>query len=356
MTTVNNRNVPHSHRKYRASRANRNIFPPLGKSEDLKGKDRKTGWDKASVIIQGFGALAIPIAIAGLLLGLYQFNAQQQTNNNTAVQQQQLTRQQEEAAQQQALDQQRQTTLDTYLDRMSDLLFTDKLAQSKRGDEVRGVAHARTLTALRNLDPYRKAILIQFLYESRLIQRPQPTDTVQNPIIDLTRADLSGADLHDTILEGADLSGADLQSAKLQGANLHAADLSGAGLQSAELQDAHLQDADLSGADLTGAILSYHCPSNNNNNDATCLVDLTIHRTDLRNASLRLAILRDADLSGADLRGADLSGADLTGAILDEADLTSADLDKATITQQQLDEVFSCKGGTLSKGLTCHHN
>jgi hypothetical protein len=39
---------------------------------------------------------------------------------------------------------------------------------------------------------------------------------------------------------------------------------------------------------------------------------------------------------------ADLSGADLSGA--------------HNLTQQQLDQVKSCKGATLPKGLTCHHN
>src|SRR5207248_192912 len=103
-----------------------------------------------------------------------QFNVQQQSNNQAAVQQQQLTRQQEEAAQQQALNQQRQTTLETYLDRMSDLLLFYHLSISKTGDEVRAMAEARTYTALRNLDGARKGTLIRFLWEAKLINGPQP--------------------------------------------------------------------------------------------------------------------------------------------------------------------------------------
>ena len=53
---------------------------------------------------------------------MYQFNAQQAAN------------------QAQALDQQRQMTFDTYLDRMSDLIFLDGLATSKPGSEVRAMA------------------------------------------------------------------------------------------------------------------------------------------------------------------------------------------------------------------------
>src|SRR2546430_12139252 len=71
--------------------------------------------------------LTILIAIGGLIWGVYQFNAQQAAN------------------QAQALDQQRQGILDTYVDRISDLILTDGLATSKSGSEVRAIAVARTL-------------------------------------------------------------------------------------------------------------------------------------------------------------------------------------------------------------------
>src|SRR5262249_48624664 len=44
-----------------------------------------------------------------------------------------------------AQDQQQEAALQAYLDRMSDLLFTDHLEISQPGDEVRQVARARTL-------------------------------------------------------------------------------------------------------------------------------------------------------------------------------------------------------------------
>src|SRR6266581_9763606 len=106
----------------------------------------KTLWEWVQLLVQIIGTFAIPISIIALLVTVNQFNLQQKNDLERAI------------------DQQQQSTLETYLDRMTDLLFTDKLGQSKRGDEVRGVARARTLTALQNLNPARKAILIKFLY------------------------------------------------------------------------------------------------------------------------------------------------------------------------------------------------
>jgi energy-coupling factor transporter transmembrane protein EcfT len=54
------------------------------------------------------------------------------------------------------LDNQRETALQTYLDKMSELLLHENLRTSKRGDDVRNIAHARTLTVLPQLDPNRK--------------------------------------------------------------------------------------------------------------------------------------------------------------------------------------------------------
>jgi hypothetical protein len=129
--------------------------------------------------------VAAIIAVSGFIFGVYHFNAQQSAN------------------QAQALDQQRQTTLDTYLDRMSDLLLTSHLAVSKPSDEVRVIAEAQTYTAVRNLDGLRKGILVRFLWEANLIETPQP-------IISLFNADLSEAIFTSADLSGANLSGADL--------------------------------------------------------------------------------------------------------------------------------------------------
>ena len=54
--------------------------------------------------------------------------------------------------------------------------------------EAKDVARVWTLTVVRRIDSERKGIVLQFLYESKLLQRG-------SPIVNLTYADFSGADL-----------------------------------------------------------------------------------------------------------------------------------------------------------------
>lgn len=156
-----------------------------------------------------------------------------------------------------ATDRQREAALQSYLDRMADLLLKENLRFSEN-KEVRNVARIRTLTVLRALDGERKGMLVLFLQEAGLIRR--------DGIIDLTGADLTKADLERAHLNGANLSGSFLLSAQLFLADLTAADVSGAylldvnltdaNLTEANLRDAWLDGANLTGADLTGADLS----------------------------------------------------------------------------------------------------
>jgi hypothetical protein len=141
-----------------------------------------------------------------------------------------------------AEDRQREVALQTYLDRMADLLLKDKLRTTKKR-EVRDVARIRTLTVLRGLDKRRKGIVLRFLYEAGLISK--------EPIINLDRADLKGA-----YLAGANLNGANLTGSFLSEAFLEGVDLSGAKLNKVFLDKAFLGGANLSGADLTEAYLT----------------------------------------------------------------------------------------------------
>jgi hypothetical protein len=106
--------------------------------------------------------------------------------------------------------------LQAYLDQMSDMLIpnTDQpsLYKARPGDSLSSVARARTLTVLTRLDGDRKARVVQFLYESGLLERKRPI------------LDLSGANLGQAYLRAADWDGANLR-----GANRRGADLSGAG-------------------------------------------------------------------------------------------------------------------------------
>ena len=230
---------------------------------------KKSGWDQASVIVQAVGGLAIFVSLAGLFIGVRQFNEQQQTNAANLV------------------NQQHQTTLNTYLDDMSDLVLNHMLATSGPNSAITAIAIARTATALRNLDGPSKGILVRFLWEAGLILGP-------NPILDLYEVDLDGA-----VLQDANLYQVYLSSLNLTGANFNDARLEGAYLNGSVLIQSSLQYADLA------------CRSQN-----VC--------TELSGAYLMRADLTHADLTGANLTGADLDGANLTGAILTGADLHNA--------------------------------
>lgn len=258
-------------------------------------------------------------------------------------------------------DQMRETVLQAYLDRMTDLLIDDKLSGSLESPNVRDVATVRTLAVLRRLDGARKGIVLRFLYEADIIRnqgalRLSDADLrnvnlvgANFPSIVLTganlgnsiffRANLRSADIRNAFLEQAFLVRADLDQAKVSGANLRKAKLNQAKLTSADMQAVALQQADLVRADLRDA--------------------------DLRNADMTGADLRHAVLSGANLTGANLTdakleyavlnnaaleGADLTDAVLTGAYLTKANLKHAIVSELQLSMVSTLSGTILPSG------
>jgi uncharacterized protein YjbI with pentapeptide repeats len=274
--------------------------------------------------------------------------------------------------------------LHAYLSAMSDLMINHRLRAPKPEDEVhtaakplgqdvepsnedvRAVARARTLTALSRLDAGRKRSVLQFLYESGLINRGEVIVDLRGADLsdaNLSLADLSAANLHRADLKGADLSDTDLSAANLlkadlRGADLTAAVLTGAHMHKADLREADLTEANLREADLTGAHMSAAILSKDKLKDAdlrgahlnaTDLSAADLSKDDLRGADLSAANLHRADLSGADLRGADLSaailsksdlrGADVRGANLIEANLIDADLYEANLGDADLDSI-----------------
>ena len=135
-----------------------------------------------------------------------------------------------------AVDNQRETSMQEYIDRMSDLLLEKGLLDPGTGHEVREIARARTLNVLSRLDPNRKESVIRFLSKSGLLN-------VGSTIVDLRFADL----------RGANLEGADLQHINLSGTDLRDANLRGARLINSDLSDSNLSGVDFNGADLSGA-------------------------------------------------------------------------------------------------------
>jgi len=139
--------------------------------------------------------LVIPavLAIGGYVINLTISRSEQEATKQRAKTEQEI-----------ASDNQREMALQDYIDKMSELLL-DKdhpLRESAPEGEVRKIARVRTLTVLPRLNKERKSSVLQFLYESGLIE----TD---KQIIDLRGANLSGANLG-----GANLSEADFRNAQ----------------------------------------------------------------------------------------------------------------------------------------------
>jgi hypothetical protein len=195
--------------------------------------------------------------------------------------------------------------LQTYLDRLSELLITQGLHGLKPGDFKYEIAmdviRARTLSILRRLDSDRKGSVIRFLFDSELITRFQ---------LNLVGADLCSANLRGANLRRARLSNINLLKADLRGANLEESDLAEANLAEANLR------SDIQAVDLLGEGLQIQ------------------PHTNLRGANLISTNLRGADLSHVDLSGADLLAADLRNADLRDTNLVGV----KNLTRKQVQE------------------
>ena len=236
----------------------------------------KTLWDWLQLLI-------IPVVLA---LGGYFFTYTISKNERKAADRHNQT--EREIAQ----DNQREAALQEYIDKMSELLLHEKLRESQPEDEVRKIARVRTLTVLPRLDGKRKGSVIQFLYESGLIEK-------KKTIIDLHGADLTCAELK-TFLNEVNLS-----NALLTDSILTLSKLKNARMSNAILTGALIDYADLSYADLQSCWLNK--------------TDMFLTKFD--SANLSFANLIKANLSDASFRGANLYNADLLSAIVDVKDL-----------------------------------
>jgi hypothetical protein len=125
-----------------------------------------------------------------------------------------------------AEDNQHETALKEYIDKMSELLLEKHLRESQPENEVRKIARIRTLLVLRRLDSRRKRAILVFLFEASLIDK-------NRCIIDLG----SGTSKYAI---GANLEGANLRVTSLPGTNLSRVNLRNADLTRADLSDANL--------------------------------------------------------------------------------------------------------------------
>jgi uncharacterized protein YjbI with pentapeptide repeats len=224
-----------------------------------------------------------------------------------------------------SLDKQRQDLLQTYLDRMAELLLEKQLGTSA-SEEVRNVARVRTITVLTQLDARRIGHVFAFLREAGLMSTTSSDNVVRMSKADLRAVNWSQADLREANLREANLREADLSHTNLSFANLREADLSFGNLREADFSGANLLRANLSGAKLS--------------------------HTNFKFANLSYANLSQADLSRANLGGTSLVQTDLSSAKLSQADLSGANLRGAIgITNEEMGkQAKSLKGAIMPDG------
>lgn len=271
----------------------------------------KTLWDWLQLLI-------VPVVIA---LGAWLLNKNERENERElAIKRELLDRDI-------ALNKQHQDTLESYFDRMSELLLEKELRKAKHDDEVMSIARTRTLAVLRNVDGERKGQVVRFLREANLLS-----------LIGLDNADLSGAKL-----ENIDLSGATLKKANLTHASLINSSLVSSNLQGAKLSYANLTDANLRLTTLLTAIM------NNANLEKTNFGEANLSGSNLNYANFTNASLIGANLSGANLSNANFSEAHLSLVKFGDANISGTNFEGAFIRESDLRKVKGITSEQLSK-------
>jgi uncharacterized protein YjbI with pentapeptide repeats len=301
------------------------VTGPAGSYRVTMSQPGKSLWDWMGLL----GTLAIPVVIA---VGGTWYTANQS-----------------KASDRENIDNQRETALQAYIDKMSELILekglrkldgpeedtsTDKPLPPELA-EARNIARVRTLTVLQRLDGTRRTVVVKFLHESGLIDQ-------DNRIVALDGADLSYTDLSNLDLQKANLNGVNLSNSNLTNTDLRKASLSGVDFSNANLSetlfcDAKLDHSNLSGLDLTKtnllcADLSYadlsHAILRGSSLSGTKFDSAKLAGADLSGATLGASNILDpiaaATMSSADMTGANLTGADMNGVIMNVAELNGA--------------------------------
>jgi uncharacterized protein YjbI with pentapeptide repeats len=295
----------------------------------------KTLWD-------WMGLLVIPLGVAYIASRFTKTMKQ----NELKIAEQRSKREQEIS-----LDQQRENALQSYFDRITELLLRegDGLKTSNPEDEIRVIARARAVSAINMLDPKRKGLLTQFLHEAQLLHRRKRIVSLEGA--NLIGIFLEGASLCEVDFSGLDLGYAKLRYVNLSKSNLSNSNLSGSDLRNADMRMTNLFGTNLSTADLREAELVDYIFSNEKGWSIqvrsgsyysrfrhTNLKGVDLRETDLREINLRSVNLTDANLSQCSFVGAILNGTNLENADLSRADLRGVDLSKANLKRANLRE------------------
>lgn len=253
------------------------------------GFQTKTLWDWMELLV-----IPIVLALGAFFLNRSERAVERQIAEDRRKEDRKLADDRAELEREIAKDRQQEEALQTYLDRMSELLLEKRLETKKAGIEGRNVAKIRTVSILRVLNQERKKLVIKFLRDAKLIT---DTASILNEIdmygIDVIDLDFNKvflqrvhffkadfgvwANLREANLEGAQLIGAKLPGAFLNNADLQSAIMFRANLERADLEGANLANADLNEANLKGAKVTPEQLSRAKYLIGTIMPDGTVH-------------------------------------------------------------------------------
>ncbi len=171
----------------------------------------------------------------------------------------------------------RNQSLISFFDVITDLLHNHGLGGTPTV-QARAMAKTRINMTLSQLDGSRKGQVLQFLYESDLID--------VNPKLRLLGANFNNSILDNIVLGDSEIRGAFFKNASLKNANLNGMVLNSSNLEKANLSESQVDNVDLS-------------------------------YTNLKKSKLKNMDLTSVDFFGADLTKADLRGSNIKQAQLD---------------------------------------
>lgn len=170
-----------------------------------------------------------------------------------------------------------------YLELMTNLLLKEGLKSDPKNEIVRTIARTHSIRLLRESDNNRKAIVLQFLNESGLIEA--------DPIVNLNGGNIEYANLEGIVLRGVSIKGAYFLHCNLKMAKLNNSDFTGSNFNFADVTDAIFQNTNLTYANFIGAKV-INCDLRTSNLEGTNFSDAYLSGTKITKAQYEI-ILKD---------------------------------------------------------------
>ena len=287
----------------------------LGYGQAWTGFDGKTLWDWLKLLI-----IPVVLSVGVTLLKRSEREVEREIEDRRA-------RTDRHIAEERELE----FALQTYLDKMTELMLQWKLRTSEAHAEAKHIGRVRTLTLLRRLDGKRKGVVLRFLSEADLISNQATMVSLEGA--ELIECDVTNADITKAT-RGFDLTNLLPKKSSVVG------ELFGTVNEWIYRRSVtNATEENVFKAQLYGAVLRKV------NLSKTVLAHSKFIWADLRETNFI-----DTDLSNADFEGADLTRVDFRGARLNGSNLCGANLTGAKISESQLRAARSLADATMIDG------